>query len=139
MVIIMEDNEFARQSKEAVEKMREMSSRAAGNNRGQNMPPVPPFVRLQGNRQNTPQQRQRQNTPPRKSNTPPNETAVPVNKPEAIKTDNQSSGFLSGLNIPFLDMLSKDTDVSLIIGLLLILMSEKADKKLLFALVYILL
>lgn len=126
----MEDNEFARQSKEAVEKMREMSSRAAGNNRGQNMPPVPPFVRLQGNRQNT---------PPRKSNTPPTETAVPVNKPEAIKNDNQSSGFLSGLNIPFLDMLSKDTDVSLIIGLLLILMSEKADKKLLFALVYILL
>ena len=132
MVIIMEDNEFARQSKEAVEKMREMSSRAAGNNRGQNMPPVPPFVRLQGNRQNTPPQRQRQNTPP-------TETAVPVNKPEAIKNDNQSSGFLSGLNIPFLDMLSKDTDVSLIIGLLLILMSEKADKKLLFALVYILL
>ena len=126
----MEDNEFARQSKEAVEKMREMSSRATGNNRGQNMPPVPPFVRLQGNRQNT---------PPQKSNTPPTETAVPVNKPEAIKNDNQSSGFLSGLNIPFLDMLSKDTDVSLIIGLLLILMSEKADKKLLFALVYILL
>lgn len=49
-----------------------------------------------------------------------------------------AGGFLSGLDLPFLDIFSKDTDVALIIGLLLILMSEKADKKLLFALVYIL-
>lgn len=46
--------------------------------------------------------------------------------------------FLKGLNIPFLDSLSTDGDIALILGLLLILMSEKTDKMLLFALVYIL-
>ena len=130
----MEDNEFARQSREAVEKMREMNSRARGNNQGKNMPPVPPFVRLQGNRQGTAPQRQRQ------SDTRPKENPAPKsNEPQATAKDNKDLGSLSGLNIPFLDMLSRDADVSLIIGLLLILMSEKADKKLLFALVYILL
>lgn len=43
------------------------------------------------------------------------------------------------IDIPFLDFLSKDKDAALIIGLLLILMSERSDKTLLFALVYILL
>ena len=133
MVIIMEDNEFTRQSREAVEKMREMNSRARVDNNGQNMPPAPPFVRLQGKRQGTPPQRQRQ------SGAPPLENSVPKSKESEANKNSKDSGFLSGLNIPFLDMLSRETDVSLIIGLLLILMSEKADKKLLFALVYILL
>ena len=136
----MDDNEFARQSREAVEKMREMNSRAVRNNTGPNMPPAPSFVRLQGNRQNTAQQRQRQSTASNRTPSPPKETAVPKNsETAAAKKDNNDLGLLSGLNIPFLDMLSRDADVSLIIGLLLILMSEKADKKLLFALVYILL
>lgn len=139
----MDNNEFIRQSKEAVEKMREMNSRAVGNDRGQNMPPVPPFVRLQGNSQGSAAgnpQRQRQNTAARQQpRRPPQEPAVTAEKkPEIKKDSNQSSGILSGLNIPFLDMLAGDADVSLIIGLLLILMSEKADKKLLFALIYIL-
>lgn len=43
------------------------------------------------------------------------------------------------LNIPFLNNLFKDGDSTIIIGLLLILMSEKSDKMLLFALIYILL
>lgn len=139
----MDNNEFIRQSKEAVEKMREMNSRAVGNGRGQNMPPVPPFVRLQGNSQGGAAgnpQRQRQNTAARQQpRRPPQEPAVTAEKkPEIKKDSNQGSGILSGLNIPFLDMLAGDADVSLIIGLLLILMSEKADKKLLFALIYIL-
>lgn len=44
-----------------------------------------------------------------------------------------------GMDIPILNFLSTDKDAALIIGLLLILMSEKSDKMLLFALVYILL
>ncbi len=44
-----------------------------------------------------------------------------------------------GVDIPILNILSTDKDAALIIGLLLILMSEKSDKMLLFALVYILL
>ena len=45
----------------------------------------------------------------------------------------------SGLELPFLDNLKSDGDMTLILGLLLLLLSEKADKRLLFALVYILL
>lgn len=140
----MDNNEFMRQSKEAVEKMREMNARAVPSPSGQNMPPVPPFVRLQGNRQNTTahsQQRQRQNSAAhQQQRRPPQESAVTAEKKSEIKKEsNQSPGILSGLNIPFLDMLAGDADVSLIIGLMLILMSEKADKKLLFALIYILL
>lgn len=44
----------------------------------------------------------------------------------------------SGLNIPVLKDFFKDSDSALIIGLLLILLNEKCDKTLLFALVYIL-
>lgn len=51
----------------------------------------------------------------------------------------QPKNTFQGLKIPFLDSLSKDSDTALILGLLLILMSEKSDKILLFALVYILL
>ncbi len=51
---------------------------------------------------------------------------------EKIKPKPQNSG------LSFLDNFLKDGDSSLIIGLLLILMSEKADKMLLFALIYIL-
>ncbi len=52
------------------------------------------------------------------------------------KNDNYSFG---GLNIPFLENLKTDSDLTLIIGILLLLLSEKADKRLLFALIYILL
>lgn len=51
----------------------------------------------------------------------------------------QNQGFLSSFNIPFLDSLTKDGDSALILGLLLILISEQSDKMLLFALIYILL
>lgn len=44
----------------------------------------------------------------------------------------------SGLELPFFSSISSDADQSLIIGILLLLMSEKADKLLIFALIYIL-
>lgn len=50
-----------------------------------------------------------------------------------IKQNTQPS-----FEIPFLQNFLNDGDSSLIIGLLLILMSEKTDKLLLFALIYIL-
>lgn len=59
----------------------------------------------------------------------------PQNPPPQKPKNNNS---LNSLNIPFLDKLSSDGDMALILGLLLILMSEKTDKTLLFALVYIL-
>lgn len=129
----MSDNDFMRQQQAAVERMREMSRKAAETPE-QPMPPVPPFVRLQ-NRRDMPQSSQmpRQNTPPAAQN-----NAVPQNETgENNFLFPAKKGGLSSL--PFLDMLGSDGDLPLIIGLLLILFSEKADKKLLFALIYILL
>lgn len=44
-----------------------------------------------------------------------------------------------GLDIPILNRLKTDGDLTLVLGLLLLLLNEKADKRLLFALLYILL
>lgn len=71
-----------------------------------------------------------QNTAPK---APPSQPQKPPQAPP------QNNSFLGNLQLPFLDKLTKDGDTALIIGLLLILMSEKADKRLLFALIYILL
>lgn len=126
----MSDNDFMRRRQDAVERMREMSRKAAESS-AQPMPPMPPFVRLQ-NRENQAQSRgsaasqQSVQTGPQASPAPNEDSLPPARK-----------GGLSSL--PFLDLLNIDGDLPLIIGLLLILFSEKADKKLLFALIYILL
>ena len=44
-----------------------------------------------------------------------------------------------GRDIPILNRLKTDGDLTLVLGLLLLLLNEKADKRLLFALLYILL
>ena len=56
----------------------------------------------------------------------------------AKKSEPQKSGFLSDFNIPFLSGIGIDSDMALILGLILILSSEKSDKLLLLALLYIL-
>ena len=140
----MNDNEFMRQQQAAVERMKEMSSRAAPVSTGQRMPPVPSFVKVPQNSRSGSNQPPKQNTADnshrRSENTQHSQNRNQINKNEAaaVQKSSGAGGFLSGLDLPFLDIFSKDTDVALIIGLLLILMSEKADKKLLFALVYIL-
>ena len=48
-------------------------------------------------------------------------------------------GFLSGTGLSLLDNLNMDGDTALILGLVLILSTEKSDKLLLLALLYILL
>lgn len=127
----MSDNDFMRRRQDAVERMREMSRQAVESS-AQPMPPTPPFVRLQsrGNQaQSQGSSASRQEAVQAGSQASPasNENYLPHTR----------KGGLSSL--PFLDMLNIDGDLPLIIGLLLILFSEKADKKLLFALIYILL
>lgn len=68
-----------------------------------------------------------------------NKNKTPPQKAEQKKAEYNNSTFMPDLQIPFLDKIFNDADAMLIIGLLLILMNEKADKRLLFALVYILL
>ena len=58
----------------------------------------------------------------------------------APKSDKQNENSLLGdFKLPFLEKIKNDSDVTLILGIVLLLLSEKADKRLLFALIYILL
>lgn len=118
-----------RERQAAVERMREMNSRAVPDNSDHPMPPFPSFVKLQNNGQNT-NQRPKENSAPRYNTQ--NEIPTP---PQPMKKSRPTGGF----DLPFLDFFTQDGDITLIVGLLLILMSEKSDKKLLFALIYILL
>lgn len=126
----MSDNDFMRRRQDAVERMREMSRKAAESS-AQPMPPMPPFVRLQ-NREN---QVQSQGSAASQQSVQTDPQASPASNEDSLP--HTRKGGLSSLT--FLDMLNIDGDLPLIIGLLLILFSEKADKKLLFALIYILL
>ncbi len=126
----MSDNDFMRRRQDAVERMREMSRKAAESS-AQPMPPMPPFVRLQ-NREN---QAQSQGSAASQQSVQTGPQASPASNEDSLPPARK--GGLSSL--PFLDLLNIDGDLPLIIGLLLILFSEKADKKLLFALIYILL
>lgn len=126
----MSDNDFMRRRQDAVERMREMSRKAAESS-AQPMPPMPPFVMLQ-NREN---QVQSQGSAASQQSVQTGPQASPASNEDSLP--HTRKGGLSSL--PFLDMLNIDGDLPLIIGLLLILFSEKADKKLLFALIYILL
>ena len=88
------------------------------------MPPAPPFVKL-------PERTQNNDTV---KSAPKNTEPLPQNK-------HQSDGistFLSGMNLPFLNNLKNDGDTGLVLGLLLILISEKSDRLLMLALLYIL-
>lgn len=115
----MTREEFYKQTQAAAERMREMNKRSENppSYHG-NMPPTPSFVKV--NHQPIPQ-----------SNENPKEK-----EPQQMKINNKPNSFFK--EIPFLDNLLKDSDTVLIIGLLLILMSDNSDKMLMFALIYIL-
>ena len=117
-----QNDSFAKRQEEAVNQMREMSRRASGG--FPNMPPAPPFVKLPDRVQNSTEVKTAQKT----SQTTPQKS--PHN--DGIST------FLSGMNLPFLNNLKNDGDTGLVLGLLLILISEKSDRLLMLALLYIL-
>lgn len=130
----MQQNDFLRDSRAAVERMREMNSRSKFQDGGsRRMPPVPPFVKIPNGNANEKYSDRVDSANDRERRSEPEQTTPP-------KTDGaQGSGGSPTLGLPFLSSLGKDSDATLILGLLLILFSEKADKLLLFALVYILL
>ena len=115
----MSKEEFFRQSEAAVKRMREMNMRSSISQDKHKMPPAPSFVRVNSS----------------------NNTKELTTDEKSENKDNMMQGVKlqknSGLGIPFLDMLKKDTDMAVIIGLLLLLLSENGDKTLLLALLYI--
>ncbi|MGI6279968.1 MAG: hypothetical protein ACOYJS_05350 [Acutalibacteraceae bacterium] len=105
----MSENEFLRQQQEAIANMRRMNARACRNTAAE------------------PQQNIKSTPPPHSPPPPP--PAPRINPPKHAAPPKS--------DFPFLDFL-KNSETSLIIGLLLLLLSENADQKLLLALVYIL-
>lgn len=125
----MTESEFLQSRDDAIRRMREMNNR---NNSQVKKPPSPDFVRYRGqNGINANNNRKIE-----VDNKPQKPSPLQDEKPLLLR-ENKVLG--QGLGIPFLDKILNDGDTTLIIGLLLLLMSEKSDKILLFALVYILL
>lgn len=119
---MQQGDSFSKRQEQAVEQMREMSRRASGGY--PNMPPTPPFVKLPDRAQNSAEFK----TAPKK----------PEATPPMQAHNDGITNFLSGMNLPFLNNLKGDGDMGLILGLLLILISEKSDRLLMLALLYIL-
>ncbi len=111
----MNEREFMENRQAAMDKMREMNSRS----RYKNEPHSPHFE-------------QKEKTAQAKAYSQPHQ-------PKKITQPQPKGQREGGMKLPFLDNLLNDGDSTLILGLLLLLMSEKADKTLIFALVYILL
>ncbi len=105
----MDEQEFIIKQQEAIKRMKETAQRTRNNG---NAPPAPDFIKL---------------------NSPKNSTE----KKPSEETKNSNS--LNFFDIPFLSRFKEDKDFTLILGLILVLLSEKSDKLLLFALLYILL
>ena len=132
------DNDFLLEQEQALERMREMSARATKSVEG--MPPVPPFVRVpgEGNRTRRQNGQSHASNPSSPSHRQTPHHAAAEKRPPAQQNHNNMGGMPGGLNLPFLDAFKTEPDLSLIVGLMLLLLSENADKKLLLALVYIL-
>lgn len=126
----MDNNDFLEQQRRAIERMNEMHLKQQIKTGGYKMPPTPPFVKLNNNKENL-------DTVTNQIN---NEKSSPVfnepNKNEKKTANNKVK--TKGFSLPFLSGGAIDRDISLLLGLILILANEKADRKLLLALLYIL-
>ncbi len=115
---MQKNNDFFFDRQQAVERMREMSARSIDSD----MPPVPHFAKLRnGEGSAKPRAREPAKAPPKPT-----------------ENHGAAAGFPGLSDIPFLKNIGCDGDVSLLLGLFLILSAEKADKLLLYALLYIL-
>ncbi len=106
---------FLVEQQQAIERMREMSKRGMG---GQvhSMPPAPSFVKVGGVHNYA------------------RDTVSEKNEKKVTK----NNASLFDFNIPFLDKIQSESDITIIIGILLLLWGEKSDKLLLLALLYLL-
>lgn len=107
----MSREEFERLKKDSARRIREMY-------KGHNMPPYPDFIDLKGRVEEPPTPA---SDPPRPASSPAPQGPLPI---------------LGNLNIR---SLTQNPDSLLILGLILLLAGEKADEKLLLALVFIML
>ena len=133
------NNDFLEQQRRAIERLNEMSERSKINAGSHQMPPAPDFVRVQNRKPNNADahNEEKYDTNEKKSekkieNNPHNEDS------KGTKSGHKGNSPLGNLGLPFKNGIRLDNDISLVLGLLLILANEKADRKLLLALLYIL-
>lgn len=133
------NSEFLRQQQRAVERMMEMHGRANVEGSQHTMPPAPSFIRM-------PHNRSHQNTPPPITDeeivsVQNNENKEEINPFTQQKKENNAKKGAEGglkLDLSILERIRTEKDLPLILGLLLILWSENADRYLMTALLYIL-
>lgn len=124
-----DNSAFLLEQQKALERMMEMSKRSQGAASPHKRPPAPSFVKLGNDNRIQAEEKRKEETPMEEKKTPP-----PINTAQRGIIPS-----LSNLQLPFLSGLKKDSDMTLILGLILILMSEKSDRLLMLALLYILL
>lgn len=130
----MDQNEFRREQAAAAERMRRMYERSQVNSGGHTMPPTPDFVRVgaKDSGRVAPQM-----TPREEEKTKNAQPAAAQNSNEVYKKAPNGNGLPFFGDGFFADKL-REPDTALILGLILLLFSENADRRLLFALLYIL-
>lgn len=131
------DNDFLEQQRRAIERMNEMHLRQQIKTGGYPMPPAPSFVKVNNEAVKAQNSRADDIIPEKNDNTQSEKQANQgfIRTPKAPP---QQGGFLGNFKLPFLSGGGLDRDISLLLGLILILANEKADRKLLLALLYIL-
>lgn len=128
----MTDNDFLEQQRRAIERMNEMYEKQQIKSGGYKMPPVPSFVKVT----NVEEQKNKETAPLKNNFTEEkNSTAYSKNNQNIVYKPTNS---VANLKLPFLKGGMLDNDISLLLGLILILANEKADRRLLLALLYIL-
>jgi hypothetical protein len=134
---------FNQNKRDAIKRMQEMQAKSIYNKAEKPKSKEQPQSKAQSPKQSSqPSQQQSQRPTSKTQQQQSNQSAFWENAHSQIQPQPQSkqqSNLLGGLNLPFLENLKTDSDLTLILGILLLLLSEKADKRLLFALIYILL
>ena len=137
------ESEFAKEKKRAIERMEELSRRSKVSSTSHEMPPAPSFVRLNTTKQNM----RSQHFPPENEQRHTRNEKQPCEEKRQNGNNQSKQNFLSSLfnssgnqsfSLPFLNGLKSDSDMTLILGLILLLQSENCDRMLLLALLYIL-
>ena len=124
-------NDMLKMQREAEQRIREMRKKADMAVTGNDMPPVPNFVRLEQNKSE-----HSKNQPVRQQFLQKEKSDKPKQQLKSVEPKSKGFDILRMLNLKALHF---DSDITLIIMLVLLLSAEESDELLLLALIYIML
>lgn len=129
----LDNNEFLNEKRQAIERMRELNRRSAFKDTPHKMPPAPSFVKV--NNSYNSHEKANFSQVPQRYNRPKHEKREIHN---TVSKENPPLSIFGNGGLPFFKSLKTDGDITLILGLILLLASENSDRSLLLALLYIL-